>query len=43
MDILFVSMPVRAALGLFLVAAFLPFIAGFIEEMADWMGKLLPL
>ncbi len=43
MDILTVSLPARVALGLFLVAAFLPFIAGFVTEMADWMAKLLPL
>ena len=43
MDILTVSMPVRVALGLFLVMAFLPFVAGFVTEMADWMAKLLPI
>jgi flagellar biosynthetic protein FliR len=43
MDILTVSLPARVALGLFLVAAFLPFIAGFVTEIAEWMGKLLPL
>jgi flagellar biosynthetic protein FliR len=43
MDIFFVSMPVRAALGLFMAAVFMPFLAGFVSEMADWMAKLLPL
>jgi flagellar biosynthesis protein FliR len=43
MDIFFLSMPVQAALGLFLAAAFMPFVAGFVTEMADWMAKLLPL
>jgi flagellar biosynthetic protein FliR len=43
MDILFLSMPVRAAMGLFLTAVFLPFINSFVTEMADWMTKLLPL
>jgi flagellar biosynthetic protein FliR len=43
MDIFFISMPVQAALGLFLAAAFMPFISGFVGEMADWMEKLLPL
>jgi flagellar biosynthetic protein FliR len=43
MDILLISMPARVALGLFLVAAFLPFVGGFVTEMADWMAKLLPL
>ncbi len=43
MDILTVSLPARVALGLFLVAVFLPFIAGFVTEIAEWMAKLLPL
>jgi len=43
MDIFFISMPVQAALGLFLTAAFMPFVSGFVGEMADWMAKLLPL
>jgi flagellar biosynthetic protein FliR len=43
MDILTVTWPARVALGLFLVAAFMPFVAGFVTEFADWMGKLLPI
>lgn len=43
MDILFISMPVRAGLGLFMAAIFMPLISSFTTEMADWMGKLLPL
>jgi len=43
MNILFISMPLRVGLGLFMVAAFIPFVGGFVGEMADWMAKLLPL
>jgi len=43
MNILFISFPLRVGLGLFMAAAFLPFINGFISEFAEWMGKLLPL
>ena len=43
MDIFFISMPVQAALGLFLAAIFIPFVGGFVTEMADWMAKLLPI
>ena len=43
MNIFMVSMPIRLGLGLFLLAAFMPFVGGFITEMADWMAKLLPL
>lgn len=43
MNILFISMPMRVALGLFMAATFLPFVNGFTTEMADWMAKLLPL
>ncbi|MEN6332730.1 MAG: flagellar biosynthetic protein FliR [Phycisphaerales bacterium] len=43
MDILTVTWPARVALGLFLVAVFLPFVAGFVTEIADWMAKLLPI
>ncbi len=43
MDIFFIGMPVQAALGLFLATVFLPFMGGFVTEMAEWMAKLLPL
>jgi flagellar biosynthetic protein FliR len=43
MDVFFIGLPVQAALGLFLAAAFLPLVGGFVTEMADWMAKLLPL
>jgi len=43
MDIFMVSIPSRVALGLFLVAAFMPFVGGYVTEMANWMAKLLPL
>ncbi len=43
MNILFISMPARIGLGLFMVAIFLPFINTFVAEFADWMNKLLPL
>jgi flagellar biosynthetic protein FliR len=43
MNILFVSFPVRIGLGLLMTSAFLPFVNGYIAEMANWMGKLLPL
>lgn len=43
MDILFISLPLRAGLGLLMAAMFLPFINGFIAEFADWMVKLLPI
>jgi flagellar biosynthetic protein FliR len=43
MDILFISFPLRIGLGLLMVAMFLPFLAGFVAEFADWMGKLVPL
>jgi flagellar biosynthetic protein FliR len=43
MDIFFVGMPAQVALGLFLVTVFLPFVGGFVTEMADWMAKLLPI
>lgn len=43
MDIFLVSMPAQIALGLFLVAAFIPFLGGFVTEMSEWMAKLLPL
>jgi flagellar biosynthetic protein FliR len=43
MDIFMVSIPARVTLGLFLVAAFMPFVGDYVTEMADWMAKLLPL
>ena len=43
MNILFISFPMRVGLGLLMVAVFMPFFNSFINEFADWMGKLLPL
>ncbi len=43
MNILFLSLPIRVGLGLFVAGLFLPFLNGFVTEFADWMGKLLPL
>ncbi|NLZ06821.1 MAG: flagellar biosynthetic protein FliR [Phycisphaerae bacterium] len=43
MNILFISMPVRIGLGLIMAATFLPFLNGYVTEMAGWMAKLLPL
>lgn len=43
MNILFISMPVRIGLGLLMVGMFLPFINGYVTELANWMAKLLPL
>jgi len=43
MDVFFLGMPVQAGLGLFLAAAFVPFLGGFVTEMTEWMAKLLPI
>jgi flagellar biosynthesis protein FliR len=43
MNILFISMPVRIGLGLLMAGTFLPFVNGYVTEMANWMAKLLPL
>ena len=43
MNILFISFPMRVGLGLLMVGIFIPFFNSFINEFADFMGKLLPL
>jgi len=43
MDILFLSMPLRAGLGLLFCSMAMPFVQEFVTEFSDWMGKLLPL
>jgi len=43
MNILFISMPMRLALGLILAATFMPFVNGYVTEFANWMAKLLPI
>jgi len=43
MNIFFVSFPIRIGLGLLMTSAFLPFLNGYLAEMANWMGKLLPI
>ncbi len=43
MNILFISLPMRIGLGLFMAITLVPFINGFVAEFAEWMNKLLPL
>ena len=43
MNILFISLPVRVGLGLFMMALFIPFINSFVSEFAQLMSKLLPI
>ncbi len=43
MNILFISLPVRVGLGLFMMALFIPFISSFVSEFAELMNKLLPI
>lgn len=43
MNILFISLPMRIGLGLFMAMTIIPFISGFVAEFAGWMNKLLPL
>ncbi len=43
MNIFFISFPIRIGLGLLMASAFLPFVNGYMAEMASWMAKMLPL
>ncbi|MBN2589561.1 MAG: flagellar biosynthetic protein FliR [Sedimentisphaerales bacterium] len=43
MNILFISLPVRVGLGLFMVAVFIPFLSTFVSEFAELMNKLIPI
>jgi flagellar biosynthetic protein FliR len=43
MDIFFISFPLRIALGLVMLAVFVPFIDEFVGEMTQLMAKMLPL
>jgi len=43
MNILFISLPLRVGMGLFLMAIFLPFVFSFVSEFATLMGSLLPM
>jgi flagellar biosynthetic protein FliR len=43
MNILFLSFPIRIGLGLLMVSAFIPLIMGYLGELSNWMGKLLPI
>ncbi len=43
MNILFISLPVRVGLGLFMMAIFVPFLSSFVSEFAELMNKLIPV
>jgi flagellar biosynthetic protein FliR len=43
MNILFISLPVRVGLGLFMMAVFVPFISTFVSEFAKLMNKFIPV
>lgn len=42
-NILFLSLPLRVGLGMFMVGVFLPFLVGFIKDFAGWVDKLIPI
>ena len=42
MNILFISMPIRAAVGLIMVTMFLPIVNSFVSEFSELMLKILP-
>ncbi len=43
MNIFFISFPLRIILGLVILVLFVPFIDGFVGEMAQLMARILPL
>ena len=43
MDIFFISFPIRMLVGFTMLIVFVPFIDGFVGEMAQLMAKVLPL
>lgn len=43
MDILFISLPMKVALGLMMLAVAVPLLNYFVAEFADWIAKLLPM
>jgi flagellar biosynthetic protein FliR len=43
MDIFFISFPLRIAVALVMLVAFVPFIDGFVSETAELMARVLPL
>lgn len=42
-NILFLSMPLRVAMGLFMVAVFIPFLSAFVKTMVTWISRLMPV
>jgi len=43
MNILFISMPIRVALGMLMAVVFIPFVQEFVTEFAELANTLLPL
>ena len=43
MNILFISFPLRVGMGLLMVAAFFPLIAGYLDELTKLMSRLIPI
>jgi flagellar biosynthetic protein FliR len=41
-NILFLSLPLRIAMGLMLVAIFIPFLVNYISTFTDWINRLIP-
>ena len=41
-NILFLSMPLRCAVGLIMIGVFIPFLANFISAFTGWIDRLLP-
>ncbi len=43
MNVLFISMPIRVALGMIMMIAFIPFVQEFVTEFAELANALLPM
>ena len=43
MNILFISMPIRVAMGMLMTLVFVPFVQEFVAEFAELANTLLPL
>jgi len=43
MNILFISLSMKTAMGLLLATVMLPFLSGYVNIFADWMALLLPI
>jgi len=41
-NVLFLSLPLRVGMGLLMIGFFIPYLKDYLDQMTEWLNRLLP-